>query len=674
MRSPAPGLAKLRLRVASGLLVLAFAGLAARAAHLCLVDTRGASRGRIQSERVLALAPERGAILDRSGAELALSGDAPSVYAIGVAPGDLDSAARRLGQALGRDPAELARRLKGERFTFLARWVGKREAERVQRLSLPGVGILPEPRRVYPHGELAGTVLGFANIDGAGVRGIEQQEDAWLRGVSRRLPVERDARGRLLVAAGKQLWGTAGGQIALTLDAALQADAERELRLALQETGARGGTVIALAPASGEILALAEAPGFDPNRFRELPYAASRSRAFLDAIEPGSTFKVFLVAAALERGAIEPSTRFDCEHGSFRVPGKTIRDEHPQDVLDPGGILRVSSNVGAVKIAQALGPRAHQEMLGRFGFGRVTGSGFPEESAGLLRSWRGWRPVDHATIAFGQGVSVTPIQLATALAALANGGELLRPRLVAARRAPGGPWIASRPERVARVVRREVAARVLAMLEGVVGSEGTGRRAGLRGVRVAGKTGTAQKLEPATGSYGDRFVAWFAGVVPAEAPRLAIVVALDEPRRPHHTGGAAAAPLFARVAAAQLARFGIQTTPQLPAPPTEPIRVAAASPRAAAPKPAAAPRAAAPGPAAGHERPEFTQLGDRVLVPDLTGLTGEEVRKITERNAVLVEITGRGRVVAQEPSPGSVLTRRHQVMRLRLAQGSGEES
>jgi cell division protein FtsI (penicillin-binding protein 3) len=201
----------------------------------------------------------------------------------------------------------------------------------------------------------------------------------------------------------------------------------------------------------------------------------------------------------------------------------------------------------------------------------------------------------------------------------------------------------------------------------VVRVEGTGRRAGLRGVRVAGKTGTAQKLEP-TGSYGDRFVAWFAGVVPADAPRLAIVVALDEPRRPHHTGGAAAAPLFARVAAAQLARFGIQTAPQIPSPPTPAVRVAAGAPPAAAAKPAA------PAAASERERPEFERLGDRVLVPDLTGLTVEEVRKITEQNAVLVETTGSGRVVAQEPSPGSVLARRHQVMRLRLAQAKGEES
>ena len=368
----------------------------------------------------------------------------------------------------------------------------------------------------------------------------------------------------------------------LTLDMALQAEAAAALRDAVAATGARGGVVLSLDPFTGDVLALAEAPAFDPNRFRTLDFARTRAHAFLDAQEPGSTMKAFLVAAALEKGAIRTNQVFDGEDGTLRVPGKTIRDTHPHAAMLPADILRVSSNIGAVKIAWALGRDAHFEMLRRFGFGERTGSGFPDESAGMLRAASRWRPVDHATVAFGQGMSVTPIQLAVATAVLANGGMRIEPRLVAARRPPRGAWqpIEARPAE--RVISRETARSVLAMLEGVVGPEGTGGRAALAGVRVAGKTGSAQKLDAATGQYAaNRFTAWFIGIVPADAPRLVIVVALDEPRRPMHTGGMSAAPLFARVAAAQLARFGISTEPLPPALGAPLVQVATARPRPA---------------------------------------------------------------------------------------------
>jgi cell division protein FtsI (penicillin-binding protein 3) len=550
---------------------------------------------------------------------------------------------------------------------------------------------------VYPYRELAAPLVGFANIDGRGVRGIEQGQDEWLRGTPRQLPMERDGSGDLLIAHGDELWHTAGGDVALTVDVAMQSDARLALREAVEQTGARGGVVVTLDPASGDVLALAEAPGFDPNRFRELDYAETRSRAFLDALEPGSTLKAFLVAAALEQGAITPDDWIDCEEGAFPVPGKTIRDLKPHGALRSADILTVSSNIGAVKIAFALGAEAHVEMLRRFGFGSVTGSGFPDESSGLLREASAFRPLDHATLAFGQGLSATPIQLAAATAALANGGVWRRPRLVAARRGAGGPdgrshsaWEVLEPDPGRRVVSPRTAASLLEMLEGVTGPEGTGRRAGLRGMRVAGKTGTAQKLDLDSGTYSDsRFVSWFIGVVPADAPRLAIAVALDEPRRPAHTGGASAAPLFARVAAAQLARLGILTEPEPTAAPL--LRTAAAetvsSPgtsaqnppeqnaktaRAEAVRTAAAPArtmetasgetARTAKPAAGLARadappplPELESLAGRVLLPDLRGLTADQVRVVTERANLVLEISGSGRAVAQEPPPGSIV-------------------
>ena len=565
------------------------------------------AQGDAQSLRTVTLAPERGHVVDRSGAALALSIDAPSIYAVPERLADPAEAARQLARILDIDRHRLEKRLRERKaFRFVKRWVEPERADRVMALELAGIGIVKEPRRVYPHKNLAARIVGFANIDGEGVRGVEQQEDDWLRGTTRRLPVERDGSGRLMLMSGSSTWGTVGGDVALTLDAAMQADAERALAAAIERTGARGGIVISMDPTTGEIFALAEAPSFDPNHFRTLDYDSTGSGAFLSAIEPGSAFKSFLVAAALDEGAIRASDVIDTGDGTFRVPGKTIRDSKPHGLLDPAGVLRVSSNVGAVKIAYTLGESRHFAMLRAFGFGRSTGSRFPDESAGVLRPWKDWKPVDHATIAFGHGVSVTPIQLAVATATLANGGRRVRPRLISARRVAGGGWRPTARGAGEAVVTKQTARSVLAMLETVVGPGGTGNRAALDGIRVAGKTGTAQKWDAEAGTYSnERFRAWFVGVVPADAPKIVIVAGLDEPMRPLHTGGASAAPLFASVAADHLARFGIfQQT--LPATAEPPVQIADAPPETlpvpaeeAVPVPevAAAPPAVDPTPA-----------------------------------------------------------------------------
>ena len=395
MRSPDVRVSARRVAIARSLLLILFGVLCARAAHLA-VDERGARRGLVQTVNAVTLPAQRGAVFDRDGTPLALTIDAPSVYAVAGELRDVPATARKLAGALRLDAAALEQRLRKARsFVFVARWVEREAAERVRALTLPGVGLLEEPRRVYPHKELAAQVIGFANIDGVGVRAIEQQEDAWLRGEARRVGVERDARGGLLVSGGLEGWSTAGGDVRLTLDMALQAEAAAALRDAIAATGARGGVVLSLDPFSGDVLALAEAPAFDPNRFRTLDFARTRAHAFLDAQEPGSTLKAFLVAAALEKGAIRADQLFDCEDGTLRVPGKTIRDMHPHAAMRPADIVRVSSNIGAVKIAWALGRDPYFDMLRRFGFGERTGSGFPDESAGMLRAasrWRAGRP------------------------------------------------------------------------------------------------------------------------------------------------------------------------------------------------------------------------------------------------------------------------------------------
>jgi cell division protein FtsI (penicillin-binding protein 3) len=649
-----------RLAVLRAILLLALAGLGLRALSLSF-DQRSLSRAESQQGTWLRLAAERGTIADRAGAELAISVATPSVYARPREVQNPEAAASALSRVLRIERRQVLARLRRDsNFVFLARWVGADTAARVRALGLAGVDVTDEPRRVYPHRELAASVLGFPNIDGEGVRGIEQQEDAWLRGAPQVYRVERDARGALLGLEGLNRTAAAGGEVRLTLDARFQADAEAALADALETSGARGGVVLTLDPHTGEILALAERPTFDPNHFRQLSFPETRSRAFQDALEPGSTIKAFLVAAALEAGAVGPGDRFDCS-APLPVPGKTIRDVHPHGVLSTGDVLRVSSNIGAVQIAHALGARRHWEFLRAFGFGERTGSGFPFESAGLLRPFRQWRPVDHATVAFGQGMSTTPVQLASAAAVLANGGWLVRPKLVAARRRPGGPWQPTGVERVRRVLSPQTAAQVVRMLESVATPEGTARRAGLRDVRVAGKTGTAQLLDAATGTYSaSRYHAWFVGIVPADEPRLVILIELSEPRRGQHQGGQSAAPLFAAVASAQLARLGITTGPLVPG-----ARPATAV--AAVPPPAAEPARAASQPVLSD--------GQRVFLPDFRGRTVAEVKAMTAGGPLEVEYVGSGRAVDQEPDPGTILGGRRKRIRIEFAAdaGAGEE-
>ncbi len=542
------------------LVALALVGL--RAGYL-VSDDRASARVVGQVDTQLRVPATRGEILDRSERQFAVSIDAPSVYAIPAEIQDADAAARKLSRVLDIPRKTLRKRITMESpFVFLSRWVSEKEKERILALELPGIGILPEPKRLYPMGTSAGAVVGFMNVDGEGVRGIEQAENDWLQGAMKSYPVERDARGRKLPRAGVDPRATVGGDVRLTLDGAMQAAAESALFDAVEAHEAAGGILVTLDPRTGDLLAIAEAPGFDPNRFRKAAFGDSRARSFVDVLEPGSVMKAFLLAGALEHGVVSLDEEIDCEGGSFRLPGKTIRDHDPYDRLDLAGILAHSSNIGATKIAYRLGAERHFELLRAFGFGVRSGSGFPGESSGILRSWERWRPVDHANVAFGQGMNVTAVQLAAATAALANDGVWRAPRIVEARRRRGQPWAPTRPGEMRRVVSSATAATTLALMEGVVGPEGTGRMAGLEGVAVAGKTGTAQKLDVENRRYyQDRFIAWFMGVVPADDPRLVIVVGVDDPQGRFHSGGMVAAPLFAEVAARQLVHLGVFTRP-----------------------------------------------------------------------------------------------------------------
>jgi cell division protein FtsI (penicillin-binding protein 3) len=658
--------------------------LAGRAAHLTVDNDRARNLYDRQIQTEQKLAPARGTIFDRDGRELAITTEVDSVFALPRLIKDPVATAKALANALGIDENHIAKRIAAhDRFTYIARWVEPAKADRIRALDIPGVGIDREPRRSYPAGKLAAPLIGFANIDGQGVRAVEQMENVWLTGQPRRVQVERDARGRTLALQSTNPRDVQGGDIALTIDAAMQGAAEAALREAVLEHGAIGGLVLTLDPKNGDILALAEAPGFDPNRFRELDYEETRARSFTDVVEAGSTMKAFLVASALDSGQINANLEFDTGDGTMRVRGKTIQDHEPYGVLRPAGILRVSSNVGAVQIAQLMGREAQYRGLLRFGFGGSTRSGYPMESVGLVRDWSRWQPVDQATIAFGQGVSVTAIQLASALAALANDGERMQPRVVLARRRTGEAWQPTAIHSQGKAVSQSAARQTLDMMRSVVSPEGTGRLAALADVAVAGKTGTAQKLDTKLGRYSrNRYIAWFMGVVPADDPELAIVVAIDEPSGYPHSGGYVAAPVFARVAAAQLARRGIVTEPapmeapkptllverseERPEPELDSTAVShdvspLATVGAPPPRPAADMAAAGPSPR--------SPIQELAFVPDFSGQTMARAQNVAASESLEITTHGaiEGRVVSQLPVPGTILEGNDRTVSLRFA-------
>ncbi len=534
-----------RRRVVLACFALAGLALAGRAVFLQVLNTDFLRRqGEARHLRVVSVPAHRGMIMDRNGEPLAISTPVDSVWADpGALPADRRALAR-LAQALGMPAERLVRRIAARRereFVYLRRHVDPATAARVMALGLPGVHLQREYRRYYPMGEVAAHVVGFTNIDDVGQEGVELGWDRWLRGEPGAKRVLKDRLGRVVRDVALLRPARPGRDLRLALDRRLQYLAYRELKAAVLRHRARGGSIVVLDARTGEVLAMANQPAYNPNRRDRGPRTARRNRAVTDVFEPGSTMKPFTVAAALESGRFRPDTPVDTRPGLLRVADATVRDIRNFGLLDVTEVVRRSSNVGAAKIALALPARRLWSVYARLGFGRATASGFPGEADGVLLDHRRWHVVEQATAAFGYGLSVTALQLARAYAALAADGRL--PQVSFPRRAGNAGSERVLPARVARQVR--------AMLEGVVGPGGTGRRAAVPGYRVAGKTGTVRKAGP--GGYSDtRYVALFAGMAPASRPRLVAVVVIDEPRAGAYYGGEVAAPVFARVMAGAL--------------------------------------------------------------------------------------------------------------------------
>ena len=528
-----------------------------------------AVRAERQQERLVKLVPKRGTIYDRMGRELAVSLDVDSVYGVPSKIENPREVARQLSRILHENPRMLERKLAGDKhFVWLSRKVEPDEARKVKALDSSEVGLEAESKRFYPNKTLAGPVIGFTGMDNVGLEGLELAYDKTLHGVSGWVLAEKDAMGRTVFPGGpgfQYKLPKPGYDIILTIDEVIQHIVEKELDAALARARARGGVCIVMAPRTAEVLALAVRTAtrtrqpFNPNEPQHYRPEEWRNRGVADAFEPGSIFKPVLAAAALEEKVVHPLERFDCSAGKIKVADRVINDAEKHGVLTFTDVIAESSNVGTIKVALRLGKERFSKYISAFGFGRKTGIDIPGEIEGLVKDQRLWSGVSIAEIAIGQEIGVTPMQVAAAYCALANGGTLMKPYLVSEIvDRDGSEGKKFQPQAVGRVISEETCAKVSTILQRVV-EEGTGEKARLAGYTAAGKTGTAQKIDHRTGAYSKKYyVSSFAGYAPATIPKLVILVMIDSPEGDIY-GGSVAAPVFKAVAEQSLAY--LQVTP-----------------------------------------------------------------------------------------------------------------
>ena len=677
---------KLRMGLLCGVMAVGLGGFVTSAFRVQVEDgPTWKETAENQRQRRLHVEPKRGAIYDRNGAALAASVEVPSISGDVVemlrgvegAPAQavaLQDLAVRIAGALSLDPNDVQAKLASKRrFVWLKRRVTADEAQAVRDLGDPkksmkpvkGLAVEGEGRRYYPGRELAGPVLGFVAPDGFGKDGLELALDEELRGRAEEVRGLRDRSGRLIFSEGATDEGAfAGHDVTLAIDEGIQHVAERELNVAQGTYETKGASIVVMDPSTGEILAVASVPGYNPNDYSESEVEARRDRAVTDRFEPGSVMKVFTVAAALAGGTLKPTETIFCEHGTFQIANVTIHDTHENDWLTPTQVLARSSNIGALKIGLALGEPALYAAYRRFGFGEPTGLPLPGEAAGVLRpKSRAWFDVETANASFGQGISVTTVQLAVAMGAIANGGKLMEPILVRKVTDTRGTVVKEWAPHVRReVVPTSVAKTVSEMLTAVVEEGGTGTEAAMTGFRVAGKTATAQKVDSATGKYSqEHYTASFVGFVPAEKPRLVIAVVLDEPATGRY-GGDLAGPVFRRVAEASLRYLGVPPTHTIPNIKTVTRTGDPADATLAAMKIDGAGGGPKVDPGGAKDLPPGPQpasatagppLPASVRVPDALGLGARDAVRTVGNAGLVPLVEGTGRLVKQVPSPGT---------------------
>ena len=636
----------LKFRIVTVLLIflVLFIALLSRAFQLqVLSGQKLKTMAQKQHTTTLQLQPERGVIYDRNGEKLAASIMADSVCADPSKIADPVRTSQQISEILHLDKAAVLKKIsEPKNFCWLARRISPEQAAHVEAANIDGIALVKEPKRFYPNGELAAHMLGFVGADATGLEGLEKKYDEVLKGKPEKLAWARDAKGKKLFlrVEKNETKKDENINLVLTIDSRIQYLVETHLNEAVMTKGAKGGIAIVMDPKTGEILVLANEGRFNPNNINGLVPDKWRNRAITDYFDPGSTFKPFLVAGALEEKTVKESDKFYCENGSFAIADRIIHEANRKrhGVLAVSDILKYSSNIGSVKIAQKLGKEKFNEYIENFGFGTKTGIDLPGESTGLVRPVQKWTKVDAATIAFGQGISVTAIQLITAMSAIANNGVLMKPYIVRGFADKNNRLIKMYTPTVVRtVVSSGVAKRLTGMLTEVVGAvDGTGKNARIVNVAVAGKTGTSQKFDFARGIYSSEKVRTsFMGFFPADNPQVAILVILDEPQR-DKWGGVAAAPVFKNIGDQILNCFktNIRETPVFEQGKTNKVELVSAQQTLAL---------------------ESIAQDDEAVMPDFLNLTIREAMKKAKARSIELKIAGNGWAVLQHPQAGAQL-------------------
>jgi cell division protein FtsI (penicillin-binding protein 3) len=660
-------------------------GISARLVYLQVSrHEKLSARAHQQQQDSIDISPARGAVLDREQRELARTIDTTSVF---VAPdefskdkkdtpaqvtGAMECTARNLASILELDQKAVFDQLNdarnnGRRFIWVARRIAPDKAQQLEAMNLAGVHTRKEPKRFYPNGSLAANVLGFVGLDGNGLGGIEQVYNEKITGEPGKVFIEKDSLGRAYEST--EVPGRPGQTIVLTIDQSIQYQAEAALTAAIEESHAKAGTAIVMDPRTGDILALANAPTFDPNDVGAASPAARNNWALQNIYEPGSTFKIVAFSAAIEKGLAKPDDHIDCQMGSITVAKRVIHDHKPFGNLTLSEALAKSSNVAAIKLGLRVGDPTMYDYITRFGFGSRTGVELPGETAGVLRPVSRWQPSSIGSIAIGQEVGVTPLQMLGAFGALANDGVRLAPHLVREIRSASGVQTYRPNVEQRRVISQETARALRGMLEGVT-LNGTAKKAQLDGYSAAGKTGTAQKIDPKTKTYSKtKFVASFVGFAPANNPAVVIIVVIDEPGGSYH-GGDVAAPVFRQIAEQILPEMGVIPdtdfkSPELIARAVEtPAQIARqrdvqkrleSEARQDQARESTMPRIATRD-NRGGEIVYAVADSNAILMPDLRGRSVRDAARACARLGLQVEARGEGgRVVGQSPEAGAQL-------------------
>lgn len=650
------------LLVAAGLVVWMFA-IGARLVQLQVTQHDNlTARARSQQLGTIETSPTRGQVLDRQGRELARSVETESFFADPREIERVDDTIRRIVAITGQDRTELANRLRdakeaNKKFIWIVRRLDVESAGKLDALNLDGVYSRKEPKRYYPNDSLAAHVLGFVGTDEIGLSGVEQYYNDKIRGEAGKVYLETDARQRPFESY--EIQPHPGQTVVLTIDQTIQYRTEQALAGAVERAGAKSGTAIVMDPQTGEILALANAPAFDPNQPPKNSTEVRSNGALQHIYEPGSTFKVVAYSAAIEKGLVKPEDKIDCQMGQITVAGRLIHDHKPFGVVTVADALAQSSNVGAIKLSLLVGNEGIYEYMKLLGFGSRTGIDLSGESPGILRSFARWQPSSIGSIAIGQEIGVTPLQMATAYCALANGGMMVKPHLVRELRSPDGAVLFQAKPEMRRALKPETTLALRGMLEAVT-LRGTARKALLDGYSAAGKTGTAQKIDPKTRAYSaTKFIGSFVGFAPVNNPAVVIIVVIDEPQGAYH-GGDVAAPVFREIAETILPDLSVtpdvetksaaEMIAQTSQPSPELVKQAQ---RASEEREATLPKVTARNFSGRPSEVVFAVATKRAAVmPDLRGQSVRDVARMCARLGLRLEARGEGQAVRQTPEAG----------------------